>query len=203
MMLVDVEAWRKRREATMRELEEHLRSGRVDGDIRSLLQIINSLPYAFTASSCSGRIQLYEAREPGEKFSMRTLAKWHSPIEVDDLLRAMEGEDLWLAVLPPILHIVACSLEAALHLLEVLRGSGFKRAGVISVARDGATVETSGTERLEMPLRLGGRDIVRAETIPLIVERANSILVRSRVRIRRLEEVLGDEVAGGLDNLCG
>ncbi|MCD6348816.1 MAG: hypothetical protein J7L91_04245, partial [Candidatus Korarchaeota archaeon] len=59
-----------------------------------------------------------------------------------------------------------------------------------------------GTERIEMPLRLDGKDIIRREAIPLIVERANSLLIRSKVRLSKLEEVLKDEVAGGMDNLC-
>ncbi len=200
--MIDLEVWQKRRKRTLRELREHLAAGRVDNDIIELLDVINSLPYAFTTSSCSGRIQLYEADMPGEKFELRTLGKWHSSITQDDLLRAMTGRNMWLAVLPPILHISTCSIESANHLLKVLRGTGFKRAGIISIARDGITIETIGTERLEMPLRLRGRDLVGHDTMPMIVEVVNSLLVRSKERLGRLEEALRDEIARGMDNIC-
>ncbi len=201
---MDRRFWIRRRESTLAELGSHMEAGRVDEDIISLLKVINSLSYAFTTSSCSGRIQIYAASEPGDKFGIRTLGKWHSPITVGDLARTLEdgSDSIWLAVLPPIIHVATCGVKAAFHLLDLLRSAGFKRAGIISAARDGITLEAIGTERMETPLRLSGVDVPREDAIPLIVERANSLLTRSKVRIRRLEEVLVSEAARGLDNLC-
>ncbi len=201
--MIDLKAWQRRRERTLEELKEHLAAGRVDEDIIELLEVINSLPYAFTTSSCSGRIQLYKADMPGEKFELETLSKWHSPVTQGDILEAMRGRDIWLAMLPPILHISTCSIESASHLLKVLRGAGFKRAGIISIARDGITIETIGTERLEMPIRLRGRNLIGEDAIPMIVEIVNSLLARSKRRLGRLEEAIKDEIARGLDNICG
>jgi len=201
---VDITAWLKNREFSLKRLEEHRREGRVDQDILELLDAINSLEYAFTTSSCSGRIQIYEAREPGDKFGLRTLVKWHNSIEYPQLEPILEeGLNLWLAVLPPILHINTCSLRAAYHVLGLLKESGFKRAGIISVSRDGVVIEALGTERMEMPLKLEGRLVVKKELLPLIVERANSLLMRSKVRISKLREVILNEAPGGMDNLCG
>ncbi len=201
---VDRKLWVRRRESTLAELRSHMEAGRVDEDVISLLNIINSLDYAFTTSSCSGRIQVYAANEPGEKFGIRTLGKWHSPITPRELTETLEdkADSIWLAVLPPIVHIAVCSVKAAFHLLGLLRSAGFKRAGIISASEDGITLEAIGTERMEAPLRLSGVDIFREDAIPLIVERANSLLIRSKRRILRLEEVLMGEIAGGLDNLC-
>jgi len=201
---VERKLWARRKERTLAELESHMEAGRVDEDIIPLLDIINSLDYAFTTSSCSGRIQVYEATEPGDKFGIRTLGKWHSPIAVDDLVRTLQdgADSIWLAVLPPIIHIAVCGVKAAFHLLDLLRSAGFKRAGIISASEDGITLEAIGTERMEAPLRLSGMDVFREDAIPLIVERANSLLIRSKRRIRRLEEVLMDEAAGSVDNLC-
>ncbi len=203
-MPVERKLWARRKERTLAELESHMEAGRVDEDIIPLLDIINSLDYAFTTSSCSGRIQVYEATEPGDKFGIRTLGKWHSPIAVDDLVRTLQdgADSIWLAVLPPIIHIAVCGVKAAFHLLDLLRSAGFKRAGIISASEDGITLEAIGTERMEAPLRLSGMDVFREDAIPLIVERANSLLIRSKRRIRRLEEVLMDEAAGSVDNLC-
>lgn len=204
-MEVDLVSWRRRREHAMVQLKKHLLAGRVDEDIIGLLKVINSLPNAFTTSSCSGRIQLYEASEPGEKFEMKTLGKWHRPVKSEELLMKLDasGNSVWLAVLPPILHIVACSLDSSLHLLKILRSAGFKRAGIISASRGGITLEAIGTERLEAPLKLEGHQVVKGEAIPLIVRKVNSLLIRSKARIRRLEEVLEVEAPGSLDNICG
>ncbi len=203
IIMIDLKAWQKRRERAFKELKEHLAVGRVDKDVITLLNVINSLPYAFTTSSCSGRIQLYEADMPGEKFELKTLGKWHSPVTRNDILEAVRGKNVWLAVLPPILHISTCSIESARHLLKILREAGFKRAGIISIARDGITIETIGTERLEMPVRLEGKDIIEEDVMPMIVKVVNSLLVRSKGRLGRLEEALKDEIARGLDNICG
>ncbi len=202
---MDPRLWMRRRQDSLTTLENHIDSGRVDPDIVSLLDAINSLNYAFTTSSCSGRIQVYAATEPGEKFTLRTLGKWHFPIREEDLVAVLEGgdESIWLAVLPPILHVVTCSTRAAFRMLDLMRSAGFKRAGIISASRDGITLEAMGTERMEAPLRLSGVDLLRDGAIPLIVARANSLLVRSKRRIARLEEELRDEASGGLDNLCG
>ena len=203
-MPVDRKLWVRRRESTLAELRSHMEAGRVDEDIIPLLNTINSLDYAFTTSSCSGRIQVYAASEPGDKFGIRTLGKWHSPITVRDLMGTLQdgADSIWLAVLPPIIHIAVCSVKAAFHLLDLLRSAGFKRAGIISASEDGITLEAIGTERMEAPLRLSGVGIFREDAIPLIVEKANSLLIRSKGRIHRLEEVLMGEAAGGLDTLC-
>ncbi len=200
---MNFEAWQRRKRETLRVLRDHLEAGRVDRDIIDLLNVINSLPYAFTTSSCSGRIQVYEASMPGEKFELKTLGKWHSPITSKDLLGAMIGRNTWLAMLPPILHISVCSMVPANHLLKVLRGAGFKRAGIISMARDGIVIETIGTERIEMPLRLEGRDVIKLDAVPSLVNIVNSLLVKSKERLGRLKEALGDEITRGLDNICG
>ncbi len=202
---VDGRLWLERRERTLKELESHMEAGRVDEDIIGVLNAINSLDYAFTTSSCSGRIQVYAAREPGDKFGLKTMGKWHRPISEEELKLTLESdtESVWLAVLPPIIHVAVCSIEAAFYLLNLVRTAGFKRAGIISASEDGITLEAIGTERMEMPLRLSGIDVVSEKAFPLIVERANSLLIRSKTRIGRLEEVLRDEAARGLDNLCG
>jgi tRNA wybutosine-synthesizing protein 3 len=192
--------WEERKRAALERLRVHLAQGRVDPDILSLLDAINSLPFAYTTSSCSGRIQLYEARAPGEKFDMVSLGKWHSPVEPDEILSRMRGNNLWLALLPPIIHAFTCSLEASTFLLKIMRGAGFKRACIMNLSRP--FIEARGTERLEIPLRLEGRDIVYPEGIRLIVGTANRMLRRAKLRISKLEVMLRDEASRGLDNLC-
>ncbi|MCS7102704.1 MAG: hypothetical protein NZ992_02340 [Candidatus Korarchaeum sp.] len=194
--------WERRKEVALERLRDHLEKRRIDPDIVSLLEAINSLPFAYTTSSCSGRVQLYEAELPGEKFSMRSLRKWHFGVEEEELLRFMRGENVWLAVLPPIIHVYTCSLRASIRMLKLLRESGFKRAGILHLSEEGGFLEAVGTERLELPLRLKGRDLLDAESIRLIVEVANSMLRKAKVRLSRLEVRVKHEASGGLGDLC-
>jgi len=192
--------WGERKRAALERLKLHIAQGRVDPDILSLLDVINSLPFAYTTSSCSGRIQLYEARVPGEKFDMINLGKWHSPVEPDEILSKIRGYNVWLALLPPIIHAFTCSLEASIFLLKIMRRAGFKRACIMNLSKP--FIEARGTERLEIPLKLEDRDIVDEEGIRLIVRTANEMLRRAKVRISKLEVMLRDEASRGLDNLC-
>ncbi|MEM3480909.1 MAG: hypothetical protein QXJ39_04530 [Candidatus Korarchaeum sp.] len=194
--------WKRRKETALERLSDHMRRGRVDPDLFSLLEAINSLPFAYTTSSCSGRIQLYEAELPGEKFSMRGLGKWHSEVEEGELIGAIRGENVWLAVLPPILHVYTCSLRASLLMLKLLRESGFKRAGIVHLSGGGGFIEAMGTERLELPLRLRGRDLFDPEGIRLIVDAANSMLRRAKTRLSRLEVRIEHEASRSLGDLC-
>lgn len=195
--------WERRKREAIERLRDHIERRRVDEDIISLLETINKIPYAYTTSSCSGRIQLYEAQLPGEKFSMRTLGKWHSSLSEKALINAMRGENIWLAVLPPILHIYTCNLSSSVRMLNLLRASGFKRAGLTHLSSRGCFIEAIGTERLEVPMRLHGRDLISGEGIELIVGVANSLLWKSKARLAKLEVVLRDEASRSLDNLCG
>ena len=194
--------WSIRRREALRRLEEHVRQGRVDPDVIDLLKVINSLGYAFTTSSCSGRIQLYQAELPGSKFEMKTLGKWHRPVKASEVRERIRGENVWLAVLPPILHI-SVRRDKEAHFLSLLRESGFKRVGIFSISDDEALIEASGSERLETPLILSGVRTYREEALSLIVEAANRLLLKSKTRLTRLKEVLSREAPGGLDNLGG
>jgi len=176
----------KRRALTM--LEEHIRAGRVDEDVLDLLRAINSREDLFTTSSCSGRIQLYEAELPGMKFELRTVGKWHRPIDVEELV--LNGDNLWMAVLPPILHVSARDMRSALSFISLARRAGFKRGGINSAKDFKVNVEIQGTERMDVPLILDGRRVVPEDVLPEIVDRANRLLVRSKMRIRKLTEML-------------
>jgi len=183
------DSWLKRKRAFIDRLEREIAVGRVDKDIIPLLRAINSLNEYYTTSSCSGRIQVVASELPGEKGLMRTLAKWHEPVEVvviERVIRESAEPNLWFSVQPPILHIMCRSLEAAFKMLYVARSSGFKRAGIQGGKKGRYPVEIIGTERIEAPLRLHEVDIVPIERLPLLVEAANRLLLRSKERLKRL-----------------
>ncbi len=183
--------WEKLRDKALSQLREHLLQGRVDPDIVDLLDLINSSGDYYTTSSCSGRIQLAACEHPGEKGKLRVLAKWHRPIRVEELVLALSCSpepSIWFSVHPPILHIVARDLEAARRLLVHARNSGFKHSGIQGLDRR-VVVEVMSMERLETPLRLRGVDLLGPWAYPMLVEAANTLLVRSKMRLRKLKEL--------------
>ena len=184
------EQWKMRKLHYIRRLEREKKMGKVDQDILPLLIIINNLEAYYTTSSCSGRIQIAETEIPGEKGVMRVVAKWHRPITVEELratVEASKARNLWLGVQPPILHIMCRSIDDALKMLVIARGSGFKRAGIQGIKEGRCPVEIIGTERIEMPLILDGKLIVEYEKYPLLVEKVNRVLLKSKERIKKLE----------------
>ncbi len=182
-------SWRAGREKALRQLREHLSRGRVDEDIIPLLDAINSIPWLYTTSSCSGRIQLAASPLPGDKGVMRIIAKWHRPVnpaEVEAALRGTREPDLWLAVHQPILHVAAESLEAGRRVLVLARNTGFKHSGIQGLGGR-YMVEIMSMEKMEAPLRLRGVDLIDPALLPYIVEAADKMLRRAKERLRRLE----------------
>jgi len=169
-----------------------LECGTVDPDIVPLLSVLNGLDGYYTTSSCSGRIQLAATRLPGEKFAMLVVAKWHRRValeEVKEVLERCHHEDLWISAQGPILHVACRDLGAALRLLEIAHRVGLKHSGVLWVGKR-VVAEIVGPDKVEVPLRLCGKPMLREESLALLVDRLNEVLERSKARLRRLEAAL-------------
>ncbi len=184
--------WSEAKKRALAMLEDHIKAGRIDDDMLDLLRAINNRTDLFTTSSCSGRIQLYETELPGTKFGLRTVKKWHRPVEVEELV--LNGDNLWMAMLPPILHVSARDMRSALLFISTARRAGFKRGGINSAKNFKVNIEVQGTERMDVPLILDRRIVVPGDVLPRVVDRANRLLVRSKVRIRRLTEMLQENL---------
>lgn len=172
-------------------MKSHIEEGKVDSDIVELLEIINATRDYYTTSSCSGRIQLAACEHPGEKGKLRVIAKWHRPIEVWELVFALDNSQepsVWFSVHPPIFHIIARDLRAARKLLAAARNNGFKHSGIQGLGKR-VTVEVMTMERLETPLRLSGIELFQPWAYPYIVKTANELLSRSKERLKRLKLV--------------
>ena len=174
----------------------------MDEDIVPFLELVNSLSDYYTTSSCSGRIQLAACEHPGEKGRLRVLAKWHRPISVWELLIPLDSSrepSIWFSVHPPILHVVARDMSAARALLVAARNSGFKHSGIQGLGRR-IVVEVMTMERLEMPLRLGGVDVIQPWCYPRLVDAANRLLLRAKSRLENLRRVFEELSARGVDS---
>lgn len=186
-------AFHRERAKALRSLLRAFEMGSVDPDLIPLLSLINSLRGYYSTSSCSGRVQLAATYLPGEKFKMIVLSKWHRPIEdweLEQALSASKHSDLWLSVQGPILHIACRDLNCSLSLLEASRRAGFKHSGILWIG-DRIMVEVTASDRIECPLRLKGRPLLKEEMIPYFVERINEVLIRAKNKISRLEEEIG------------
>lgn len=185
--------WSLRKKHFLEKLVEDLRLGRIDEDIYQLLEAINSKDDYYTTSSCSGRIQVYASRIPGKKFEIKTIGKWHRPISLDELSKALRNcpyEDIWLTVLPPILHVVARDVKRANRLLHLAREAGFKHSGILSVKNERVIMELTSSERIETPLRMKGKWIFDDENLLELIKRANELLLVAKRKINRFKELL-------------
>ncbi|NJE00469.1 hypothetical protein [Thermococcus sp. JdF3] len=178
----------------MAGLRKALAEGKVDGDIISLLEKINSLENYFTTSSCSGRISVMEMPDFGDKVNSVWLGKWHREVSVEEVLEAIgkhsKGQ-LWFLVRSPILHVGARTMEDAVRLLNLAIGLGFKYSNIKSVSHKKLLVEIRSTERMDVPLGADGELWVDEAYIERIVGIANSQVRRFKGKLKRLEEEIG------------
>ncbi len=165
----------------------------IDEDIVDLLDFINSLDSFVTLSSCSGRIAVIDTPDFGNKVECKFLGKWHSEVEVEDVLNtAVRCEKLaWLIQYPPIIHIACRDLESAKRLIAIANNSGFRRSGIISLKN--LVVEVSSLERIELPIALSGKLLVSKEYLELVVSLANEKLKRGKEKLKRFEIALKSE----------
>lgn len=196
-MIVDPKAFAARKKAFLERLEREAGQGRVDGDIYPFLRRLNDIPWLYTTSSCSGRILLASVRTPsyskGRGFV--PIAKWHRAISADEVRAAIEPHsDVWMLVRGAILHVVVNSARRAYELISIAHRTGHKHSGIIAMNRAGIVVEILGEERLDMPLKLGGREAADLETATAA---ANNVLLLAKARLAFLAGMIEAKYLGG------
>jgi len=181
--IVNTPLFTARKRAFVERLEREAAAGRVDADILPLLRRLNELGWAYTTSSCSGRILVAEAPTlvaftKGRGF--RQIAKWHHAVSTSDVINALSSVRgiAWLLVRGAIIHVAVSSPRRAAELLRIARDAGFKHSGILSVRRDGIIVEINSDDRLDIPLSLIPRD-----HIGQAVKLANAVLLGAKLRL--------------------
>jgi len=190
-MFLYTENFDEQREKAMEGLRKALVENRVDEDIISLLEKINSLENYFTTSSCSGRISVMEMPDFGDKVNAVWLGKWHREVELGEVIEAIKKHSsgqLWFLVRSPILHVSARTMGDAVRLLNLAIGLGFKYSNIKSVSHKKLVVEIRSTERMDVPLGADGELWVDEEYIERIVAIANSQVRRFKGKLEKLEE---------------
>ncbi len=178
-----------RREA-LEKYERAKREGKVDDDIISLLNEINSSLHYYTTSSCSGRIILIQLPEIGDKINSEIIGKWHRKVEFSEILERLKNYKegyLFLLVQSSIIHVVCENLEYANKLLEIARNCGFKYSSIKSIKKGRFLVEILSSENLHIPLGEEGKIRVNKEDLEFFIRTSNIILERIKRKLKTFE----------------
>lgn len=137
-----------RKEATMKKFLYYLEQNEVDEPIIELLKDINSIPKAFTTSSCSGRVIVLIDR--GKKIDSEKYLTFHRYVTLDDLKDIPKANNVWLRVEPFILHIITQDIDTANSILRAARSVGIKRGGMQRI-KVGYFIELIGNVNFAVP----------------------------------------------------
>ncbi|MGM5485455.1 MAG: tRNA wybutosine-synthesizing 3 family protein [Nanobdellota archaeon] len=166
------------------EKEDRSRKGKVDEDIRPLLDILNNHPDYYTTSSCSGRIMLYTSSE--NKKDCRWLFVSHGFVKREDLPRIEgEKEPVWLKQESMILHIIAKDLPAAEKLVKTAKDAGIKRPGIQSIKPRIMTEIMYGL-KVDVPVH-DEKMLVSEEYLDYIINIANENQKKNKEKIKKLK----------------
>ncbi len=178
------------RKEALEKYERAKREGKVDEDIISILDKINSSLHYYTTSSCSGRIILIQLPEIGDKRNSVIIGKWHRKVEFNEVLDKLEDYSsgyLFLLVQSSIIHIVCENLRYANNLLEIAKNCGFKYSSIKSIKNGKILVEILSSENLHIPLGEGGKIRTNVEELRFFVKISNMILERIKRKLKNLE----------------
>ena len=174
------------------KLQEALEDHKVDTEVISLLERINTDERFVTTSSCSGRIVLLSLPRLGDKKEAFFIGCWHHTPTIDDLkavLKKYSMGQLWLLAQPPIFHIAARDLDSARLLLTIGFEAGFKLSGIKTLQKH-YLVELLSTERLDMPLGKDGIIYTDEVLLRFLLETAETVIIRSKEKLQRLDQKL-------------
>ena len=122
----------------IKSLEKAQIENKVDHKIKPILDTINNIDQYYTSSSCAGRIVLLEIPHIGDKKQACFLGKWHNtitPEEIQSKSKKAKKGILWMLAQSPIIHVAACSVDAANKLVKPAVASGFKNTSLKSTEK--------------------------------------------------------------------
>ena len=193
------ERWEKAKEEAWKRLNEDLEIGYLDEDIYDILKLFFELPYAFTKSSCSGRITAVDAKYPWSRDGT-IVFKVHRPITLDELHKIMKKpvlERLWLNVQGPIFHVMAKDLDSSFKILKLAREAGFKHSGILVANEEGWLVELTTGVRANLLLKDKDKELMKVDESAL--NAINEVLMQGKRRLDALRKVLKEEVERGAE----
>jgi tRNA wybutosine-synthesizing protein 3 len=157
-----------------------------DKKIVPLLKIINSKSNYCTTSSCSGRIVLSSGDKKEHNFIHKSHLKVNSK-KIWDTLKNDKTRDVWFRYEGIILHVGCKDFLSAKKLLELARGSGYKRSGIIS-SKNVFMVEVYSTQKIETPLKKE-KLLIDFKFLDYICLIANKMLEKEHKKISKLNHI--------------
>lgn len=177
----------------LQKLQEAKEKGLVDLDAMPILDIINESTKFYTASSCSGRLNILEVEKIGQKTNSRFLYKIHqvpsNQLEIKVRLETISDfqYQIWFQVEPPVFHVGAKTLEAAKELLHIGLNAGLRRSGIRSLTKS-IIVQIWGTGHLNVPIGSHGTNYLlkTPELTTFISEQAYQIMIYNKNQLNNL-----------------
>lgn len=175
------------------------RKSEIDKEILSLVDFFNSKDCYFTTSSCAGRIIINSQPKSTKKEDSLWLFVSHQPITDDEHKRISKTEFdtkdmIWFREEPFILHVCAENIESAHKILQCCRKIGLKHSGIIW-AGEKIIVEIVDSVRIDLPI-YHQKWLIGEEMLRLIVDEANSRLLKSRTRMGLFLKELNENIDG-------
>ncbi|MBC7091965.1 MAG: hypothetical protein H5T50_08700 [Nitrososphaeria archaeon] len=186
------EKWEKRKISFYKRMEKDIVSGYFDKEMIPVIKTLFKLKDAYPTSSCSGRILILASRVPWRKRNVKIMFKFHEINEQvrQDILEkvlALEDENLWLFVQPPIIHVSCYNVDTAIKLVKVARNTGFKESKIFMDSPMGSHLELKGKVLLIVPIRLEKTFLFEKEKLKLVFDEASRILEDFKVKISKLQ----------------
>ncbi len=194
---MDTGDWCRLRDKYLSRLREDRRRGLVDPDIVDLLRILNGLTCLVTTSSCSGRIAVFAAPQPGDKRRGGIVVSWHRTVRLEEFSSALEEVAgrysgvayMWVSAQPVILTMYAYGETIAREVVSLALRAGLKYTGYRRVDDRIFYIFVLGTERIDIPIMFRGVRLQLRENYSVLVEMLNSYLMLAKAKLERLKRM--------------
>jgi len=189
---MDSQAFLAAKEQALHLLDDACSKGKVDEQVKPVLDCINAQPGYYTSSSCAGRIVILELPAIGDKKKAQFLGKWHRTVDKNEFCDACNKAEkgmIWLLAQSPIFHVYVDQLNFAEKFVKNAISCGFKNSGLRSFGKK-IVVEICSTERLDAPLGLNGKMLYKDEFVEVLVDIANNVYNRSQIKLLQWEKSL-------------
>lgn len=171
--------------------------GKVDDNVKKLIELINKHPDYYTTSSCAGRIMI-TAQTSLKKYDINKIFVSHDASDFIDVWKVIEDipkGDIWFKFEPLILHVRCKELVNAENLVKVARKLGFKRSGIQSV-KNKINVEISGTDHINAIIGKDNDLLIDGDYIKFLLAYANKKLTRNLKKIMKFEDIFKESLKG-------
>mgnify|MGYP000070605064 CR=1 FL=1 len=192
----NINNFRNRKTLMLNKLDEAIKRGEVDKEVLPHLEILNSFPFCFTTSSCSGRIALIDAPLVGPKYESKKAYRWHSPVDADIVWEKINsytpGHILWLKYDSFIISLSLCSIDWATFFIKLARYLNLKDSGIRSInPRAGyVNMDFMSTEKISTPIRTRKKILIDYEYFNSLMDIANFLMQKNKIKLSLLIECL-------------